>query len=219
MRHTDVREALQRPDVRHPDVRHPDVRDATPRANVVLGDLRMRPYGVADRDRLRRMSTVLSPQSLYTRFFAGTPQIPEMYVRALHALDHWNHDALVAMIDDEMVGIAEYVRDRADPERAEIAVLIADHWQRHGVASCLIRYLARLAERRGITEFSADVMLGNAAALAAIRAGWPAARPQRDGGAARFRLPLPQPGSGRGERSRDHEGIELVLELLGSQSR
>jgi acetyltransferase len=168
----------------------------------------MRPYGVADLDRLRRMSGLLSPQSLYTRFFTGTPRIPEIYVRALHTIDHWDHDALIAMIDGEIVGIAEYVRDREDPERAEIAVLIADRWQRHGVARCLVGYLAHLAERRGITEFSADVMLGNAAALGAISVGWPAARPRRDDGAARFRLPLPQPEPSGRERLRDHEGTE-----------
>ncbi|GAA2109405.1 hypothetical protein GCM10009780_63890 [Actinomadura alba] len=182
------------------------------RAEAGLADLRMRPYGVDDRDRLRRMSALLSPQSLYSRFFAGTPWIPEVYVRAMHAMDHWDHDALVAMIDDEIVGIAEYVRDREDPARAEIAVLVADSWQRHGVAGRLVRYLSHLAERRGITEFSADVMLGNAAALAAVKAGWPAARPRRDQGAARFRLPLAPPVPAMRERPRDHEGGGAVVE-------
>jgi GNAT superfamily N-acetyltransferase len=174
------------------------------RAGAGLTDLRMRPYGVDDRDRLRRMSALLSPQSLYSRFFAGTPQIPEMYVRALHAIDHWDHDALIAMIDDEIIGVAEYVRDREDPQRAEIAVMVADSWQRHGVGGCLVRYLSRLAERRGITEFSADVMLGNATALAAVKAGWPAARPRRDQGAARFLLPLARPVPATREQLHDH---------------
>jgi acetyltransferase len=183
-----------------------------PREDVLPTDLRMRPYGIADRDRLRRMSALLSPRSLYSRFFAGTPHLPEIYVRALHAIDHWDCDALIAMIDDDIVGIAEYVRDRDDPERADIAVLVADRWQRHGVARCLVGHLGHLAERRGISEFSADVMLGNAAALAAISAGWPAARPgHREGTVARFRLPLPPPAAGASEPAHDHEDVEVVL--------
>jgi acetyltransferase len=173
-----------------------------------LAGLRMRPYGVADRERLLRMSALLSPRSLYSRFFAGTPHLPEMYVRALHGIDHWDHDALIAMIDGEIVGIAEYVRDRTDPERAEIAVLIADSWQRHGVARRLVAALSHLAERRGIRQFNAHVMPGNAAALAAVRSGWPAARQCHEDGTTRFHLPLPlRPRSAEGPAEEPGTGV------------
>ena len=88
-------------------------------------DVRIRPYGVTDHDRLVRMSDRLSGSSLYTRFFSGTPRIPDYYVAAMDRLDHWDRDALVALVGGEMVGIAEYVRDVRDPSRAEIAVLVA----------------------------------------------------------------------------------------------
>lgn len=165
--------------------------DALPSIN----DVRIRPYGIADAGRLRRMSAALSTHSLFSRFFTGTPEIPELYVRALHALDHWNHEALVALHDDDMVGIAEYVRDRREPHRAELAVLVADPWQRQGLARLLVTFLAQAAEWRGITEFDAGVLPGNRGALSAVRSGWPQARPRHVDGAAQFRLPLPMPSS------------------------
>ncbi|MGI5166342.1 N-acetyltransferase family protein [Spirillospora sp. CA-253888] len=159
-----------------------------------LADIRIRPFGTADADRLREMSALLSHGSLYTRFFTGTPRIPEPYVATLHGLDHWNREALAALLDGTLVGVAEYVRDRDRPRRAELAVLVADPWQRRGLGGLLVACLAPLAQRRGITEFGAEVIYGNRPALTAIRRHWPAATPAGEGGAASFRLPLPIPG-------------------------
>ncbi|WP_157431792.1 GNAT family N-acetyltransferase [Actinomadura hibisca] len=159
-----------------------------------LADLRVRPFGPADADRLRRMSALLSRGSLYTRFFTGTPRIPEPYVSALHGLDHWDREALVALLDGELVGVAEYVRDRDRPCRAEVAALVADPWQRHGLGGLLVACLVPLAQRRGITEFGAEVIYENRPALSAIRRYWPAVAPADADGAASFRLPLPIPG-------------------------
>ncbi|MFI0410499.1 GNAT family N-acetyltransferase [Actinomadura sp. 3N508] len=153
----------------------------------------VRPYGVADRDGVRRMSDRLSTTSLYTRFFSGTPYIPDHYLRLLDALDHWDREALVALDGDEIIGSAEYVRLPKRPWCADVAVLVTDPWQRHGVGSALVARLAELAERRGISEFGADVTLTNRGGILFIRHGWPAAHPTRDGGAARFLLPLPMP--------------------------
>ncbi|TDD89955.1 GNAT family N-acetyltransferase [Actinomadura rubrisoli] len=162
-----------------------------------LEDVRFRPYGIGDRDRLRRMSAHLSKASLYTRFFSGTPRIPEYYLRSMDGLDHWDREAMVALLDGEAIGIAEYVRDVRRPSRAEVAVLVADPWKRCGLGGRLMAYLAQLAGRRGVTEFHADVIPDNHEAVFAIRSGWPAARARTADGTVRFRLPLPMPGPAR----------------------
>lgn len=163
-------------------------------AAPTIHDLRIRPYGTADAARLRRMSAALSRHSLFNRFFAGTPHLPEPYLRKLHALDHWDTEALVALLDDDIVGIAEYIRDRTAPHRAELAVLIADPWQRRGLGRMLVGLLARSAQWRGVAEFDASVLPANRGALAAIRNGWPQAKAGHADGITRFRLPLPVPG-------------------------
>ncbi|WP_254716676.1 GNAT family N-acetyltransferase [Actinomadura sp. WMMB 499] len=170
-----------------------DVRDA---AHVGFPDgsldaVRVRPYGRADGARLRGMSSRLSTGSLYTRFFSGTPRIPDHHVALMNGLDHWDRDALVALLDGEMIGIAEYCRDADRPGRADAAVLVCDPWQRRGVATVLMRFLAQLAGRRGIREFGADVLPGNRDALLAVHSLWPEASPVYRDGLARFVLPLP----------------------------
>jgi GNAT superfamily N-acetyltransferase len=154
-------------------------------------DVRFRPYGVTDRARLSRMADRLSADSLYTRFFSGTPRLPHHYLALLDGLDHWDREAMVALDGDEIAGIAEYVRHRGRPWRAELAVLVADRWQRHGIGGTLVAYLADLAARRGITEFDADVMFTNKGAVRFVRRGWPGAPSSRDGASTHFRLPLP----------------------------
>ncbi|GLW64864.1 hypothetical protein Arub01_31080 [Actinomadura rubrobrunea] len=157
-----------------------------------LDDVRVRPYGVGDEERLLRISQRLSRHSLYTRFFIGTPRLPDDYVRALRGLDHWDREAIVALLDDEIIGIADYTRLADRPDHADVAVLVADSWQRRGLARLLVSCLADLARRRRIGVFHADVLLENRQARAAIAAAWPAARPVWHDGSARFHLPLPR---------------------------
>ncbi|GAA4104530.1 GNAT family N-acetyltransferase [Actinomadura miaoliensis] len=155
-----------------------------------VDDVRIRPYGAHDEQRLLRMSQRLSRRSLYHRFFAGTPHLPDNYVRSLRTLDHWDREAIVAVLDGELIGTAEYVRDATRPCDADLAVLVADSWQRHGLARILVTCLGDLALRRRITAFRADLLLENREALAALRTMWPTARPTWDGTSARFHLPL-----------------------------
>lgn len=156
-----------------------------------IDDVRIRPYGITDHDRVHRMSDRLSAASLYTRFFSGTPRIPGHYLRLLDGLDHWDREAVVALDGDEIAGIAEYVRATKQPWRADLAVLVTDHWQRRGLGSVLVGCLSQLAARRGITEFDADVVLENRPALLFVHHGWPTVHSTRDGNAAHFNLPLP----------------------------
>lgn len=158
-----------------------------------IGDVRIRPYGITDGPRVRRMSDRLSAASLYTRFFSGTPRIPDYYVGMLDRLDHWDREAMVGLDGEDIAGIAEYVRDSARPCRADVAVLVTDPWQHCGLGSTLVGYLAQLAARRGITGFDADVILTNRRGLRFVHRGWPAARSVLDGGAAHFTLPIAGP--------------------------
>jgi GNAT superfamily N-acetyltransferase len=157
------------------------------------GAVRIRPYdphGEVDAERVRAMSAWISSRSLYERFFSGTPRLPEPYLRALTMVDHHDREALLALSGDTVVGIAEYVRNRRAPERADLAVLVADGWQRRGIARGLVTQLGRLAADRGIADFTADALQSNRPALAAIASVWPGARASREGTTATFTLPV-----------------------------
>jgi GNAT superfamily N-acetyltransferase len=60
-----------------------------------------------------------------------------------------------------LIGEARFVRDRADPERAELAMAVADGWQGHGLAAALLATLLVEARRAGVRVLRADVMCDN----------------------------------------------------------
>jgi GNAT superfamily N-acetyltransferase len=41
-------------------------------------------------------------------------------------------------LDGRGVGIARYIRDAEDPQAAEVAVTVLDHWQRRGLGTELL---------------------------------------------------------------------------------
>src|SRR5712691_8065203 len=81
-------------------------------------------------------------------------------------LDHDQREALALVRAGEILGVARYHRTgRAGT--AEVAVVVADAWQRRGAGSLLLRRLARLARQRGITAFT-GVGLGDNPAVVAL---------------------------------------------------
>jgi len=63
---------------------------------------------------------------------------------------------------DVLIGEARFVRDAAEPERAELAMAVADGWHGRGVAPRLLATLLAEARRAGVRVLLADVMCGNA---------------------------------------------------------
>jgi nucleotide-binding universal stress UspA family protein/RimJ/RimL family protein N-acetyltransferase len=118
-----------------------------------------------DRDALREGFERLSPQSRYRRFFSPVAQLSERDLDYLTDVDHSDHEALVAVDPDsgEGVGVARYVR--TGPEVAEPAIVVADDWQRRGVATRLLDALVGRALEEGVRRFEAPVLADNPAAL------------------------------------------------------
>jgi acetyltransferase len=72
------------------------------------------------------------------------------------------HAVWVAFDGDLLIGEARFVRDRADPERAELAMAVADGWQGRGLGTALLAKLVVEARRVGVRVLLADVMCDNA---------------------------------------------------------
>src|SRR5918992_923985 len=124
----------------------------------------IRPYESADGELVEAMSARLSKHSLYERFFAGTPSLPPKYLATLGKADHHDREVLLAVNAGAVIGIAEYARDRDAPDLADLAVLVADDWQRRGIGRRLVTALACLAADRGIAAFAADTLVTNRSA-------------------------------------------------------
>jgi RimJ/RimL family protein N-acetyltransferase len=110
----------------------------------------------------------LSARARYQRFLTGTPNLSAAQLAYLTQIDHHDHEALVAVTPatGEIIGVARFVRSRSRPDSAEIAVTIADEWQRRGVGTELLRRLVDRALQEGIVRFTAEILSENDAMLA-----------------------------------------------------
>lgn len=114
-----------------------------------------------DRQRLRDLCPRLSAQSRYMRFHGVLNEMSEVFLDHLMDVDHNCREALVALDGDEIIGVARYAATSEVPRLAEISVLVADAWQRQGVARDLLIRLRDTALQRGILLFKASVLPTN----------------------------------------------------------
>lgn len=151
----------------------------------------IRPIRTEDAAALGRLFERLSPETVYRRFHQPVRRPPRAMFAWFADVDHLRRDALVAEVDGEIVGLASYdvLRD-GDGHEAEIAVLVEDAWQRHGLGRRLMRRLARAAAERGVHSFTAYMLGDNAAAVRLLRSLAPAAPVRPDHGELVARIPI-----------------------------
>jgi len=161
-----------------------------PAAEKRLALVTSRPMREDDADRIRRLFDRLSPETRYRRFFSPVTKLDERMVAYLVGVDHDDREALVALVDDEIIGVARYDRRHDDPTIAEIAVVVEDAWQGNGVGRFLMKRLGAEADQRGITRFTADVLPSNEAPVKLARAVAPMVEVSFSGGETHLNIPL-----------------------------
>lgn len=125
----------------------------------------LRPIEPGDRERLRRAFDRLGPESRYRRFFSPVDHLTESQLDYLTQVDHHNHEALAAVQDGEIRGVARYVRPAPDSPRAEVAVAVGDDWQGRGMGTELLDALSRRARADGVRTFTAAALSDNRAII------------------------------------------------------
>ncbi len=85
-------------------------------------------------------------------------------------VDYRSHMAFVAVVSGEPVGFASYDRLGPTDVAAEVVFVVADGFQRQGVATLLFESLAAYARTQGIAHFVAEVMVENTDMLEVFRA-------------------------------------------------
>jgi RimJ/RimL family protein N-acetyltransferase len=144
--------------------------------DVVLRDgstVLVRPVVADDAARVHAFLEALSVESLRLRFF-GLPSL-DWATRWAVDVDYADRYALVATTSrapPTIIAHAAYVR--IDEKHAEVAFVVADVWQGHGIATIMLSRLATVAEDHGITAFTAEVLPYNNRMLAVFReSGFP----------------------------------------------
>lgn len=122
----------------------------------------------ADGELLRRFFYRLSPETVYRRFMSPLARPEQARPERLLDVDHQDREAILALVGGEIVGVARYIR-RARSDSADLAIVVADAWQRQGVATRLLSALAASARRAGISRFEVMTQADNRAALGLLR--------------------------------------------------
>jgi acetyltransferase len=126
----------------------------------------------------------LSAESRYNRFMAQVNNAPEALIERLAAVDHVRHLALLAVAMDGgravMIGEARYVVDDRDATTCELAIAVADAWQRRGIGRALLHRLQRQAAASGICRMVAETLIGNRGMIGLARSAGFAVRASRE---------------------------------------
>lgn len=138
---------------------------------------------------LRGLFSRLSAASVYRRFFSPITR-PEPFLASFRDTPLESREAVAAVVGGEIVGVAQYSRLRGSP-RADMAVVVADNWQRQGIGTRLVAVLADRAVAKGIDAFDISVQADNFASLRLIKRFAPDIRLAISGGVGEGVIELP----------------------------
>jgi ribosomal protein S18 acetylase RimI-like enzyme len=161
--------------------------------------LRVRPIDRADRDPLSETFERLSAQSRHHRFLGPKPRLSTRELEYLTDVDHVTHEALVAIDETtgQIVGVGRYATGDGGGTVADIALAVADAWQRRGIGHALAVRLVERARANGIARLTGTTLVDNVRARSLLdRLGF---RPLSVGGGVLEveldvpRAPVPRP--------------------------
>jgi len=124
----------------------------------------LRPIRPDDGGALVALFGRLSERTIYQRFFTVHRALPPAWVHMLTHVDYRRRMAIVAERDTvdgpTLIGVARY--DATEPEdTAEIALLVEDAWQGHGLGTILLHAIMEAGEAQGIRTFRVDGLSEN----------------------------------------------------------
>jgi RimJ/RimL family protein N-acetyltransferase len=124
----------------------------------------IRPMTLADRAALANFPDRVSAASAIFRFHGSVTMLSDKTLNLLLDLVEGQREAIAAVDDRGIAGVARFARDDLDPASAEVAILVADEWQHRGLARQLLRPLAQRARNAGIERFRAEIQADNTVA-------------------------------------------------------
>jgi GNAT superfamily N-acetyltransferase len=131
--------------------------------DVVLRDgstVTVRPLMAADEGALSRFYRGLSGESRYLRFFSAPSNFDHIAHR-LAEVEGGGRYGIVAVAGPNSAIVAHAAFFRSGPDRAEVALAVADRYQSRGLGAVLLRQIARAAGRAGVSVLEGIVQSNN----------------------------------------------------------
>jgi GNAT superfamily N-acetyltransferase len=125
--------------------------------------LRVRPIDAADRGPLAEAFERLSDRSRHQRFLAPKPRLTTRELEYLTDIDHVTHEALVAIDETtgHIVGVGRYATGHGGGVVADMALAVADAWQRRGIGHGLAVRLVERARANGMARLTGTTLADN----------------------------------------------------------
>lgn len=144
------------------------------KTSLVLGDgtqVNFRPVHPTDVPRMRDLFYALSQETVYRRFLSYVERFGQKQIQDFVYVDHRNEVAIVGTVPEahgeDIIAVGRYYLDPKS-NRAEVALVVHDRWQRKGIGTFLLKYLTAIARRHGIGGFTAEVLHRNRAMQAVL---------------------------------------------------
>lgn len=129
------------------------------------GTVHIRPVRPEDAERVRAFHARQSRESIYFRYFSPMPKLSQREIDRLTKVDYRDRMAFIAVLDDDIVGMASYDVWR-ESNAAEVAFIVDDAHQGRGLATVLLEYLIVAARENGLEALTAQVLPSNRRMLA-----------------------------------------------------
>ncbi|MFP3927688.1 MAG: N-acetyltransferase family protein, partial [Desulfobacteraceae bacterium] len=129
----------------------------------------IRPVRPEDAPMFQEFFHVLSPTTVYYRFFRFVKELTREMLARYTQIDYDREIALVALEDEapgeRMLGVARIIGD-PDGKTGEVAVVVGDPWHGKGIGSALLSKCLSIAKERGFRTISGLVRKENVSMLA-----------------------------------------------------
>ena len=140
---------------------------------AALAPIRIRPIEPEDSDALLQFYAGLSPDSMARRFHGASNGIAERAARFFCCPDHEHREGLVAVLDEPGAStptiVGHLCLEPSGAHEVEMALAVADRWQRHGIGRRLLVAAMSWADDHGIDRLRASMLSTNAAILGLLR--------------------------------------------------
>jgi acyl-CoA hydrolase/GNAT superfamily N-acetyltransferase len=123
-----------------------------------------RPIKPTDERTLQEFFYSLPDQDIYYRFLSAMKVFPHRDTQAMVNIDYEHEMTIVGVVgelgSEKIIAVGRYILDQRS-NFAEVDFAVRTDWQRKGVGSFLVHYLAEIARSKGVTGFTAYVLAAN----------------------------------------------------------
>ncbi len=139
-----------------------------------------RPIKMTDEEMMKDLFYQCSEHTIYHRFFRSLKSMPHRDLVHFVHIDYSNEMGIVGIARDsehpereEIVAVARYYLNR-NTNFAEVSYLVRDDYQKRGIGSFVVKYIARIARENGIAGFDAEILSDNPPAMRVLhKLGFP----------------------------------------------